>query len=222
MPLDRVLRRYLSSGTPEALLAEATAGWSAFDEHTVTTNGNGAAPTTTPVERSAAPAESAPVPGTSRRRGARSAAFLRLHRTAPGAHRSRGRRGSVRSRSARSASSGGSRPPSPTARSSPASAPADLEDPARTPWRRETGSTTPSCCAGSRPAAIRWSMSDLDAVTPIGPPERFTLTGSIEFHGVRRQLQGTVVASMPNARTLAIRGSTASTSATSASPLRRC
>ena len=38
--LDRVLRRYLSSGTPEALLAEATVGWSAFDEHTVTTNGN--------------------------------------------------------------------------------------------------------------------------------------------------------------------------------------
>ncbi len=42
--LDRVLRRYLSSGTPEALLAEATVGWSAFDEHSVTANGNGTAP----------------------------------------------------------------------------------------------------------------------------------------------------------------------------------
>ena len=47
---------------------------------------------------------------------------------------------------------------------------------------------------------------DLDAVTPIGPPERYALVGSIDFHGVRRQLQGTVVAGMPSARTVAIRG----------------
>ena len=202
--LDRVLRRYLSSGTPEALLAEATAGWSAFDEHTVTTNGNGAAPTTTPVERSAAPAESAPAPGTSRRRGARSAAFLRLTGPRRGAHRSRARR-SVRSRSARSASSGGSRPPSPTARSSPASAPADLEIAVE---RLASGNRLYDAELLRRIEARRHPLVtlDLDAVTPIGPPERFTLTGSIEFHGVRRQLQGTVVASMPNPRTLAIRG----------------
>jgi polyisoprenoid-binding protein YceI len=47
---------------------------------------------------------------------------------------------------------------------------------------------------------------DLDAVTPIGPPDRFTLDGSITFHGVLRQLQGTVVAAMLNARTLSVRG----------------
>ncbi len=64
---------------------------------------------------------------------------------------------------------------------------------------------------------------DLDAVTPIGPPERYALVGSIDFHGVRRQLQGTVVAGMPSARARSrYAENTASTSATSASPRRRC
>ena len=47
---------------------------------------------------------------------------------------------------------------------------------------------------------------DLRGVTPIGYADRFSVDGSITFHGTVRQLQGTVVASMPSARTLVVRG----------------
>jgi PadR family transcriptional regulator, regulatory protein PadR len=200
--LDRVLRRYLSSGTPEALLAEATAGWSAFDEHTVTTNGNGAAPAATPLVRSDAPAGSAPPAPADGTQGVqrfsvspdRAAVLIEARSTVgPITFGAIGIVGWIET----TVGDGALEPGEHTR--------AHLEIALE---RLASGNRLYDAELLRRIEARRHPLVtlDLDAVSPIGPPERFALVGSIEFHGVRRQLQGTVVASMPNPRTLAIRG----------------
>ena len=197
--LDRVLRRYLSSGTPEALLAEATAGWSAFDEHTVTANGNGAPPAATPLAPSTAPARlraarrTRPVDevqGVQRFCVSpdRSAVLIEARSTVgPITFGAIGIVGWIET----TVGDGALEPGEHTR--------AHLEIALE---RLASGNRLYDAELLRRIDARRHPLVtlDLDAVTPIGPPERFALVGSIEFHGVRRQLQGTVVASMPNAR----------------------
>ena len=155
--LDRVLRRYLSSGTPEALLAEATAGWSAFDEHTVTTNGNGAAPRGRRRSRrrrhrpDSAPAHAKHPPtgcrvcSVSASRRTASAVLIEARSTVgPITFGAIGIVGWIET----TVGDGALEPGEHTARTSRSRSNA---------WRRGTGSTTPSCCAGSTPAAIPWS-----------------------------------------------------------------
>ena len=219
--LDRVLRRYLSSGTPEALLAEATAGWSAFDEHTVTTNGNGAAPAATPL---------AAVGGTGRLRaatqkhpptGCAGCGVSPSRRTAPRCSSKRARR-SGRSPSARSASSGwiettvgdGALEPGEHTRAHLEIALERLASGNRLYdaelLRRIEARRHPLVTLGSRPC--------IRSVRPSASPSSARSSSTV----CRRQLQGTVVASMPNRARSRYAGNTGSTFATSASPLRRC
>ena len=66
-------------------------------------------------------------------------------------------------------------------------------DRGRAAFVRATASTTPSCCAGSTPAATRPSPSTCGAARPLGATDRYQLSGEVTFHGVSRPLEGTVV-----------------------------
>jgi PadR family transcriptional regulator PadR len=200
--LDRVLRRYLAGGTPEALLAEATVGWSAFDEHSVTGNGNGSAPVVTPLEQTRAHAD---VPGDAAAEGVpgmqrfsvspeRSAVLIEARSTVgPITFGAVGIVGWIET----TVGDGALRPGEHTR--------AHVEIAVE---RLASGNRLYDAELLRRIDARRYPLVtlDLDAVTPIGPPDRFTLDGSITFHGVLRRLQGTVVAGMLNAHTLSVRG----------------
>ena len=69
-----------------------------------------------------------------------------------------------------------------------------------------TASTTPNCCAGSTPDAIRPSASTCAACTELGSTGRYQLQGEVTFHGVSRPLDGTVSVAMPCEHTLVVRG----------------
>ena len=202
--LDRVLRRYLASGTPEALLAEATVGWSAFDEQAVAGNGNGAAPVVTPLQQSASP-DDPELRDDAATKGAqgvqrfsvspeRSAVLIEARSTAgPITFGAIGIVGWIET----SVSDCFLVPGEHTR--------AHVEIAVE---RLASGNRLYDAELLRRIDARRHPLVtlDLDAVTPIGPPDRFALEGSITFHGVLRHLQGTVVAAMLNAHTLSVRG----------------
>jgi PadR family transcriptional regulator PadR len=204
--LDRVLRRYLSGGTPEALLAEAAVGWSEFDEHAGAGNGNGngGAPVVTTLQQSPLPADpelrdDAAVEGAEGVRRfsvspERSAVLIEARSTVgPITFGAIGIAGWIET----SVSNGVLVPCEHTR--------AQVEIAVE---RLASGNRLYDAELLRRIDARRHPMVtlDLDAVTPIGPPDRFTLDGSITFHGVLRHLQGTVVAAMLNTHTLSVRG----------------
>jgi len=204
--LDRVLRRYLSSGTPEALLAEATVGWSTFDEHAAVDggNGNGSAPPVTSLQasESSADPELRGDAAVDAAQGVqrfcvspdRSAVLIEARSTAgPITFGAIGIVGWIET----SVHNGVLVPGEHTR--------AHVEIAVE---RLASGNRLYDAELLRRIDARRYPVVtlDLEAVTPIGPPDRFALDGSITFHGVLRQLQGTVVAAMLNAHTLSVRG----------------
>ena len=222
--LDRVLRRYLSSGTPDALLAEATVGWSAFGEHS--TSGDRRkmlTPTavtllrdvrdTCRARRSTASVALTAAQGVQRFCVVpeRSAVLIEARSTVgPITFGAIGIIGWIET----TVRDGELEPGEHTR--------AHLEIALE---RLASGNRLYDAELLRRIDARRYPVVtlDLDAVTPIGPPERFALDGSITFHGVTAAAcRERSSPALPNARTLVVRGSTASTFATSTSPRRRC
>jgi PadR family transcriptional regulator PadR len=202
--LDRVLRRYLSSGTPDALLAEATVGWNAFSGQASAGFREDADPTAvtllrdyaTPAERDQHPSVALTAQGVQRFRVVpeRSAVLIEARSTVgPITFGMIGITGSIET-----VMRDGQIEPGEHTR-------AHLEIAFE---RLSSGNRLYDAELLRRIDARRYPVATLELheVNPIGAAERFALDGSITFHGDTRNLQGTVVAGLPSARTLVVRG----------------
>ncbi len=203
--LDRVLRRYLSSGTPDALLAEATVGWNAFGEQAGAGFREVADPPAvtslrdyaTPAERDQHPgAALAAAQGVQRFRVVpdRSAVLIEARSTVgPITFGTIGITGWIET----VIRDGEIEPGEHTQ--------AHLEIAFE---RLSSGNRLYDAELLRRIDARRYPVATLELheVNPIGSAERFALDGSITFHDATRKLQGTVVAGLPSARTLVVRG----------------
>jgi PadR family transcriptional regulator PadR len=203
--LDRVLRRYLSSGTPDALLAEASVGWNAIGGSEATDFRDDVDPTAvTSLRDYAMPTErdQHPAAANAAARGIqrfcvlpeRSAVLIEARSTVgPITFGAIGITGWVETvvRDGVIHASEHTR--------------AHVEIAVA---RLASGNRLYDAELLRRIDARRFPMVmlDLHEVTAIGSADRFALDGSVAFHDATRHLQGTVVASLPGAQTLSVRG----------------
>ena len=195
--LDAVLRRYAASGGVDAALAGVEGGWGTVAGPSLSSVLPTGEPThrarPRPMARAGSPADSVTRSGPYRAR------FAVVGRSLGRARRSPldGRAAHVRRDGpARRGRDAGARWPG----DAPTTRPRGRSPSAPTGCAPGTSSTTPSCAAGSTPAASRSVTLALRGGEASGAADRVRIAGDVTIHGVTRRLEGTVVVAEPGAR----------------------